>query len=431
MPKNVLQDMVRIKPRDKKEMDREVERLYAKNKFDLSKNIKNEDKNENKNDGGGRSKSNHGLWAVAFIAIVFLFFALTFLFAKAKIVVNPKVEDLALGENLLATKNGGAEELSFDLVAIPGEETRTVAGGEKKEVNQKATGSVIIYNTYSNAVQNLDIDTRLEGSNGKIYKTQTKVVVPGTKGDGTPGSVEVKITASEAGAEYNSPPMDFKIFGFKGTPKYAKFYARSKGAITGGQKGLMSTISDADKAKLVAEAKTALEEKLFKKANDQIPSGFILFKDAVFLDIDEETVAPAGVDGQVPVVIKGTLYGFLLEEEGLTDKIVKALVSNYDGSKVHVKNIRDLVFSLANRDSIASYKDVQTINFKLSGNTKVVWDVDTEKLAADVLGKKKKDFRQILLGYPNIDTADLVIRPVWKMSFPQKRNDIEVTVNTP
>ena len=46
--------------------------------------------------------------------------------------------------------------------------------------------------------------------------------------DGKPGSVEVGIYGSSAGPEYNSIPIDFKIFGFKNTPKYAKIYARSK-----------------------------------------------------------------------------------------------------------------------------------------------------------------------------------------------------------
>src|SRR6185436_19331087 len=105
------------------------------------------------------------------------------------------------------------------------------------------------YNNYSTASQNLDIDTRLEGSNGKIYKTKTKIVIPGMK-DGKTGSVEVKVYASVAGPEYNSAPLDFKIFGFKGTPKYSKFYGRSKGALSGGAKGKAPALSAEEEDKL-------------------------------------------------------------------------------------------------------------------------------------------------------------------------------------
>ena len=57
--------------------------------------------------------------------------------------------------------------------------------------------------------------------------------------------------------------------------------------------------------------------------------------------------------------------------------------------------------------------------------------LDVDKLVADLLGKSKKDYNQILLKYPNIDSADLVISPFWKMSLPDKTRDIKVIVNYP
>src|SRR5258708_18990927 len=107
--------------------------------------------------------------------------------------------------------------------------------------------------------------------------------------NGTPGKIETVIYGLLPGAEYNSPPLDFKISGFKGTPKYSKFYARSDGPITGGLEGKYNVLSDEDKAKAQEELASALKEKLFKKALSQIPPGFILFKDAVFLKLDRKS----------------------------------------------------------------------------------------------------------------------------------------------
>ena len=45
--------------------------------------------------------------------------------------------------------------------------------------------------------------------------------------------------------------------------------------------------------------------------------------------------------------------------------------------------------------------------------------------------KSKKEFNQVLLGYPNIDSANLEISPIWKMSIPDNSKDITVTVNNP
>ncbi len=368
------------------------------------------------------------LWLVAAIAVVFLFFAISFLFSKAVVSINPKISDVSYSKTLLAVKNSTNDELSFDLVVLSGEESRTLQGGDVRNVSERARGTVIIYNNFSAVPQNLAIDTRLEGSNGKIYKTQKVVSVPGMKG-ATPGAVEVGIYANEPGEEYNSDPLDFTIFGFKGTPKYTKFYARSRGDITGGFVGEGSFVSEGSKANAINELKEILESKLAKKATEQIPSGFVLFPSAHFLNIDSENVGQAKTGStDVPITVKGTLYGFLFEEAELAKKIVSTAVSD-DESEVFVSNLRDLTFSLVNRDS--SSANVSTINFSLTGTPKVVWKFDTDQLAKELLGKKKSDFNQILSEYPNIESADLILRPFWKRSFPSELKNIEVTANYP
>jgi len=413
MPRNLLQDIVKVKHsgasgvRDAQVSKRETKR---------------EDK-----------RSGYTLWFVAIISIIFFIFSISYLFLKVVVTVNPKTQDVVLNENLTASKGASAGALSFDLIVISGEENKMLETTLKKDVSEKAKGVVLIYNTFSSKTQRLDIDTRLEGSNGKIYKTVNTVVVPGMKGN-TPGSIEVGIYAAEAGEEYNSGPLDFTIFGFKGTPKYSKFYARSKGEITGGFKGKASIISDTEKLATINDLKTTLKEKLFKKAVDQIPSGFILFKDAVYLDIDDKNIdLTSSKDSMLPIVLEGTLYGLLFDEQKLSKKIAENSINQYDGSDLYMTNIRDLTFSLispANKDNI-SFADVNQISFNLSGATKIVWKLDESKLIADLFGKSKKDFKQILLQYPNIDSANLSISPFWRRSLPDKIKDIKVIVNYP
>ena len=94
--------------------------------------------------------------------------------------------------------------------------------------------------------------------------------------DGKPGSVEVGIYGSSAGPEYNSIPIDFKIFGFKNTPKYAKIYARSKGAITGGFQGKFPVISDDEKASVINELKDCSTKKTFRKSDRSNSERFYL-----------------------------------------------------------------------------------------------------------------------------------------------------------
>jgi len=429
MAKNIIQDMVKNKSSLREKIpvrERIIEREPIKEpEYEQEQEQEQEYEIEPE-----KNSSRYGLWTIALASVVFLLFAVSFLFSGAKITINPKIQNLNLNENLTATKDSTNGDLSFDVVSMDGDETKSIQGGEEKDVAVNATGTVVIFNAFSITSQVFSINTRIEGSNGKIYKMDSRVVVPGMSKDGTPGSTEVGIHGLEAGEEYNSTPLDFKISAFKNTPKYSKFYARSKGDITDGFKGKVRQVSDLEKASTVEELKNTLQAKLLKKVTDQIPSGYILFKDAVFFESDEGVAGVAGSDGMVPITLKGTLYGFLFEEKKLTQKIVEDSVPKYDGADVYVPNVRSLIFSLLNKESV-SFKDVTNISFSLSGTLEVVWKIDQDKITTDVLGKKKGDFSQIMSNYTNIDSADSAVKPFWRMSFPEKSKDIDVLVNYP
>jgi len=429
MSKNIIQDMKKVKYVKKEEpvekiierADRPESRIFSRPKFSEPEFTEE----------GNNNRQKYSLWLVALVSIVFLFFAISFLFSGAKITINPKVVDISINNNFSAVKDSNnSDVLSFDLVAISGEENKIVEVSTQKDLSMKAEGTVVIYNNFSSLPQALNIDTRLEGSNGKIYKTKEKIKVPGMTSDGNPGSIEVGIYASDPGEEYNSTPLDFKIFGFKGSSKYEKFYARSKGDIKGGISGSFYQIEDTEKLAVISELENSLKEKLLQKITDQIPDGFVLFKDAIFLDVKNSNDNFTSKNSQVPVVMKGTLYGFLFNEQKLTKKIIETSLEGYDGSSVYLSNVHDLKFSILNSENL-SFKDIKNIDFNLNGTSKVVWNFDTEKLVGDLLSKKKKDFNQILSEYPNIESADLVIKPAWENSFPDKSEDIKVIVNYP
>ena len=175
--------------------------------------------------------------------------------------------------------------------------------------------------------------------------------------------------------------------------------------------------------------KETLGYKLLQKAIDQIPPGFILYKEATFLNIDEQNAEFLAVEGGVPVKMKATLYGFLISEKKLTQKIAKDNITDYDDSEVYMPNIRSLNFALLDKD--ISFRDVQNINFKLSGTAKVVWKFDDATFAESLLGKSRSEFNDILASYKNIDSAELALSPFWVRSIPGKLEDINVIVNYP
>ncbi len=429
MPKRFLEDMVlakreRLKTEEKKRGG-ETFIVETREKVEVKK----------VEVGHLKSRSRYMLWFVAFVSVVFCFFAFTFLFSKAEVTINPKIKDIVLNKNLSANKDSNTSDLSFRLMVISGEENKTIEATTEKDVADKAIGTILIFNAFNSSVQTLSIDTRLEGSNGKIYKTQTKIIVPGMSKNGTPGSVEVGIYGEKAGEEYNSDPLDFKIFGFKGSSKYSKFYGRSKGAITGGFKGKAPAVADADKMEAISELKASLKVSLLQKSADY-PNEFVLFKNAIFFDINDSNVLFTTKDKNLIITLKGTLYGFLFNEQKLTKKIAIDNIDKYDGSDVYISNIKDLIFSLSapagivNKDNVL-FDNIENIDFNLSGPAKIVWKLDENKFIDDLLGKSKKDFNQVLSQYPNIESAILKLRFPWMQSVPNKKEDVKIIVNYP
>lgn len=416
MPKHLLEDMrvkdnkkyhPRIEPK-KTERLADVEIKYSKNKH------------------------RYMLWFVALVSAIFCFFAFSFLFSKAQILIVLKTKDVVLNENLSASLNSAALVLPFELTHLSDEASKTIIL-EEKDFRESAKGKVLLYNKFSSSPQTLSVDTRLEGSNGKIYKTKTKVTIPGMSKNGVPGQISADIYAAAEGEDYNSPPLDFKIFGFKGTPKYEKFYGRSSGDIAGGIVGRSRQVSDLQKAETEKELKTILDNKLFNKISSQIP-GFLLYKDATFLKVDDIVIGPVSSDGSVILTLKGVLYGVIFNEEKLTKKIVKDNLEKYDNSEVYIPNIKDLTFSMSaqtdffNKENI-SFDSMKYINFNLSGSAKIVSKLDVNKFTAELLNKPKNDFNQILLQYPNINSALVKLSPPWIQSFPGKIKNIKVTVD--
>lgn len=407
-------------------------------------------------DSTPKNKSRYFLWFVALFSLVFCFFAVSLLFAKAKIVVNPKTENVTLNENLVADKDSDANGMSFDLVVIPGQTSKNITVTGEKNVSIPATGTVVIFNSFSSASQVLNTNTRLEGSNGKVYMTQNQITVPGISKDGTPGQIEVAINAAVPGVEYNSGPLDFTIIGFKGTPKYSKFIVRSKPGTTiaGGFVGEAPDVSPTDLAIAQGELKTTLQTELLTKATAQIPDGFILFKDATFLDTNASDISSVyNLDSTATLTLSGTFYGVILNQQELTQKIAQDNVENYDGSDVYIPGIKNLVFSTSaipsgdasttptttsttsapSTSSVggSSISTLQSLNFNLSGPATIVWKLDVDKFTSDLLGKAKSDFTQILSQYPNVDSATLTITPIWKMSIPSQNKNVTVIVNYP
>jgi hypothetical protein len=429
MSKNFFQDMVEVKKQTKNKLTpKDVEIKLKKKPVIIKKNTFNETVNTQYQK---KDSNSYGLWIIAVICLIVLFFTFSSFFAKAYISIHPKIVTVNLNETITANRDLSIsdEGLSYQLVILEAENIKNIEGGEEEFVDEKAKGSVILYNAFSKEPQTLNIDTRLESASGKIYKTDTKVVIPGLSEIGIPGSVEVGITALEGGESYNDSPNDFIISSFNNTLKKDKFYGRSNGPIVGGFKGMKKNVNTEQRSLAQAELEENLKNILLQKAREQIPEGYVLFKDATFFKFDSVLEDTSTEIGKVPLLVKGVLYGFLFKETDLVNEIMNIKFPEEKDRNLYIKNLKNLNFSLTDKD--ISFIDVRNITFKIAGSVQMVSFIKEDFVMKDLIGKEKKDFKNILSNYKNIHEADLTITPIWQKKIPSKSEAIKIKINYP
>ncbi len=385
---------------------------------------------DNPYDSPKRSGGGKAIWYVAVFCLLFLVFALSFFFSSAKVIVTPRSGTIEINKLVVANKDPlDAKSLSFDTVTLEGEESISVENTEKKYVEKKATGSVRLFNNHSSASQKLLIDTRLVTTDGKIYKTVKALTIPGktvVAGKTVPGSVDVDIYADEAGEEYNKAETDFKIFGFKGSPKYDNFYARSTSEITGGFKGETFSLSTEEETAKKELLENTLKENLLTKARKELPEGFIIYDDAVILD--KQSPEMISSDSGSKMVQKGTLHALIFKKENLTRELVKESVADFDKNKVFINDLGGISVSLMSANEIDTEK-VDSVSLSVKGKGEIIWEVDEDVIKEALVGIKEREFEQTIGEFRNVEKAELAIKPFWKMTVPDEIDKISI-INT-
>jgi hypothetical protein len=384
-------------------------------------------RSSNSNNYSGRKSSRFGMWFVALISLVILYFVFSVLFSGVKIMVTPRQEAVLIDGQFSAFKEAQSGELSFEVMTVTRELSKEIPATGEEFVEEKASGKIIVYNNYSSASQKLIKNTRFETPEGLIYRIKDAVVVPGRKtvsGENVPGSLEVMVYADESGDAYNKDLLDLTIPGLKGDPRYSKFYARSKTPMTGGASGTIRTASAEDLAETSSQLDGRLRAEILAEASSVKPEGFILLNNSYVIDIDSST--SNGSDGNVLVIQRAEFKGLIFNEDDLAKFVAENTIALYNGTdEVKLNGFDDLDLSVDESD-LLNLETTSSISFDLSGNTKVIWVFDKEALISDLKGQSKKDALAILARYPSILSAEVIIRPFWKRSITDNEKKIKL-----
>ncbi|TSD02720.1 MAG: hypothetical protein Athens071416_533 [Parcubacteria group bacterium Athens0714_16] len=371
--------------------------------------------------------SSFGLWFIGIIVIVFLFFLFSILFSGAKVLVYPKTATISLDETISAVKNlDDKNTLQYEVMVINKDGSKSIKATGEEYVEENASGTITIFNNFDSKDQRLIKNTRFESSGGLIYRIKNSVVVPGVKKVGdksVPGSVDAKVYADEPGEKYNVGLSDFTIPGFKGDPRFDKFYGRSKTPIAGGLVGNVKIVPEADKLAAIEQIHSEIKTEILNDARLQIPSDFMLFDDLV--NISFESLPNSNVDGDTVLISeKATLSGAIINKKELAKFIAKIKVDGYKDEAIEVLNMSDLKISII--DKTKNISKGEEIGLNIKGNATLVWLYNEEQLKLDFVDKNKTDINTILSKHAGIKNVEAVITPFWKSAFPSKSENIKI-----
>lgn len=371
------------------------------------------------------------IFIILALAFIGLLYALSVIFAHATLYVHNKVQHFTFADEVFNMQRTESSALHFEIMIVDGNESKEMTFTETKELSTKARGEVVIYNAFAKTPVKLLINTRLEDDAKNIYMTDKAVTIPGYTMSGTkvvPGSVVVGITAQNPGEKYNGDPRDFVIFGYKGTAKATKIYARSKTSLSGGATGNVYTPSATEKGTISTDIGVLLRNKLEKKLQAQVPEGYVFYPGSsqFTLDLNSDNLTSKTSDAKIEA--KATLSAVLIKSEDLQKAIIKAVYANVGAdeiSEISVPDMSKLIFAYKNPTDVIN-KSTTNINFTLSGDGDLVWNPDLEKLHTTIVGMQVDQLDKIFKADPGIENVRVILRPPWQKNLPKKANYITV-----
>ena len=342
--------------------------------------------------------------------------------------VNPK--DIQEQETLVFSLSSGndfphnvisAKDVTVDL---SGKATTQATG--KKDIGNKAKGSVTIYNnndskktltqgtaiSVSNLEFTLDKDVAIGSASGDIFS--------GTK----PGTATVAVTASKIGNEYNLPS------GAKFTvADSSSIAAKNDQAFSGGSKKQVTVVSKKDREKLLSELPKSLQEKAKDEIGKKIDGGetvLPIFSHATLSkkDFDKDE----GEEAKSVTLTATVAFVYYVYKNDDLGEFAKELVKNRYGDENNIAQ-----GGITNELTDIKEKSDDEVEAKIAITGGLMPKLDTEKLKEELTGKSFTDAEELLSKQPQVSGVDITLFPpipFLPKLLPRASDNITIVIKT-
>lgn len=360
-----------------------------------------------------------------------LVYAAAEILPKAEIKIIAKKSNWDYVDSVIVNKN--ATSIDASSKQLPGEIfsqrkniTLTFPATGKQQVERKAKGKIVVYNAYSSEPQTLVAGTRFSTPDGKIFRLDSRLVVPGAKvseGKIAASSIEGALTADKTGEQYNVGTISrLSIPGFSGTPKYQGFYGAVNEPLTGGFVGEIAVPTETDIKQGREKVIETLRQNLDVFLSSQISSQLKVIEGSKQFNVIKENIGKeADASGAFSIFIEAEYSVMIFKEEDLLNTL-NALAKNTLGNDFEMKNYQ-LEYGVARADFTKGQMSFP-INFK-----GVFWKpIDEEGLKQSVLNKKDEELKTLIFSLPGVEKATASFWPFWVKSVPDNAKRIRIEI---
>ncbi len=347
---------------------------------------------------------------------------------SAHITIRPQKQELNF--QLKVSASSMITSVNFDFNRIPGqffnyndEESGTFAATGQKDVAQKASGEIIIYNK-SSTPQRLVATTRFKSPEGLIFRIPQTITVPAATKIGTTvteGSIKSVVYADRPGQEYNISPGQFAIPGFEGTPRFEDFYAKSAKPMAGGIVGPSKVVTEEDFAKAQENITAKLKDKILRSLKDQAGELKILDSAAIKFDSPITNVGVGGAAENLQMAMKGTASTMAFRDSDILE-IIKNYVSQKGNFELLEKNLKITYLNPQNNN------DGSIMTFDMQVEGQAATKIDEGKILKDIVGMKENTIRDYFKGIKEIESTRITLSPFWVKSIPKDPAKVKLVI---
>ena len=372
------------------------------------------------------------IWIALAIGVVIALFALDYFLTSANVAlyanasqVNSTFDftaDPTASQSSTSSAVLSAEQLSYSkTLTAPAQATGT------KDEGSEASGTITISNAYDSNPHPLVAGTRFVASGGQVFLLNADTTVPGgslSGGHVVPGTVQVAVTASQNGDQYNLGPTSYTIPGLP---------ADQQATITGQgnqmQGGITKTamvlqqsdVTSAEQSALAADKAGGTQSVEGKANKDQTVLGPSLIQTAGSVSASP-AVGSATSNATVSIPVT---YTVLVVQKSELSALATSQESQQLGSQSQIYDDGSGNLQLT---ALGAPQASGAQKFKAVATAYTGTKIDTGALAKNLKGQKYGDAVQTASQVPGVTKATISLSPSWSTSLPNITSHIHVTI---